>query len=82
MILMMIISKMIWVRGVTRYEYKQPAHWIGPPFNERNDDDNASDNDDGDDGDDGGVGGVPCYAYKQAPHWIGHEELGELDRCI
>ena len=51
-------------------------NWIGPPFNERNDDDNASNNDDD------GVGGVPCYAYKQAPHWIGQEELGELDRCI
>ena len=69
MILMMIISKMIWVRGVTRYEYKQPAHWIGPPFNERNDDDNASDNDDDDDGDDGGVG--EFHAMHTNRHRIG-----------
>ena len=71
MILMMIISKMIWVRGVTRYEYKQPAHWIGPPFNERNDDDNASDNDDDDDdGGDGGVGGE-FHAMHTNRHRIG-----------
>ena len=70
MILMMIISKMIWVRGVTRYEYKQPAHWIGPPFNERNDD--ASNSDD-DDGDDGGVGGssMLCIQTGTALDWTG-----------
>ena len=70
--LMMIISKMIWVLGVSCYEYKTTVHRIGPPFNECNDDDNASNSDD-DDGDDGGVGGssMLCIQTGTALDWTG-----------
>ena len=58
--------------GVPCNEYKLPAHWIRPPFNERNDGDNASDNDD-DDGDDDGVGGssMLCIQTGTALDWTG-----------
>ena len=68
--MMMIIPKMICAVGVPCYEYKQPEHWIRPPFNERNDD--ASNGDD-DDRDDGGVGGssMLCIQTGTALDWTG-----------